>query len=289
MMKSQPQISVIVPVYNSENTAEQALRSVLCQTYQNFELIVVDDGSTDRSWEIVKKLELEDSRIRAFRNEVNIGLMKTLNRAISLAHTPLLARLDSDDEMLPTRLEKQFNYLNQHPDVAVVGTWYSFMGRSQKFDRLFRLPVTPSEIQQQLLVANPICHSSVMIRKDIFESLGGYRDEFRNSEDYDLWLRLSKNYKIANIAESLVRVRLSLGGNSIAHRNQMIMFRELAKASYLHPEKSLDILKTQIETSTTPQADQDYLRTVYWELTKSLLSLGLYSDALKTFISYIKV
>ncbi|MBC7456920.1 MAG: glycosyltransferase, partial [Bdellovibrionaceae bacterium] len=241
-MTPQPLISVIMPIYNSEKTLDAAVRSVLRQTFANFELIMVEDGSSDRSWNLVQKFAAEDSRIRIYKNETNLGLMKTLNRAIEFSTTSLLARLDSDDEMLPTRLEKQKTFLDQHSEVAVLGTWYSFMGRTPADDLLFRLPVGDA-IQQQLLIENPICHSSVMFRKEAFHAVGGYRSEFRNAEDYDLWLRFSKLHKLENIPESLIRVRLSLGGNSIAHRRQMQAFRELALKSYRYPEKNLNDLK----------------------------------------------
>ncbi|MBC7419482.1 MAG: glycosyltransferase family 2 protein [Bdellovibrio sp.] len=250
MLQEIPVISVIMPVYNSETTLKQAVRSVLNQSHRNFELIAVEDGSTDHSWTLLQKLAAEDSRIRAFRSHNNLGVMKTLNYAISLAKTNLLARFDSDDEMRPTSTE---------------------------------------EIHARLLIENPMCHSSVMIRKEALEQVGGYRDEFRNSEDYDLWLRISRNYKLANIPESLIRVRLSMGGNSIAYRHQMRTFYELAKASYLQPDQSLTELKVQIEAQAKPVNDQNYLRASFWELTKSLIALGLYADSVKAFKSFLKV
>ncbi len=288
MLQQNPVISVIMPVYNSEKTLEQAVRSVLKQTFGQFELIAVEDGSSDGSWPLLQKLASEDSRIRAFKNEHNLGLMKTLNRAIALAQTDLLARLDSDDEMRATRLEKQKKFLEQNQNVAVVGSWYTFMGRNESYDKLYRLPVTSAEIESQLLLDNPICHSSVMVRKPALLEVGGYRNEFRNSEDYDLWLRLSKLHKLANIAEPLIRVRLSLAGNSIAHRDQMRVFHDLAKASYLWPDKTLTELRTEIEAKRQPSNDQIYLKNFYWELTKSMIALGLYGDALKAFKLFLK-
>lgn len=288
MLQKTPRISVLMPVFNSEKTLRQAVKSVLNQTCGDFELVAVEDGSNDGSWPLLQKLATEDPRIRAFKNDHNLGLMKTLNRAISLATTDLLARLDSDDEMRPSRLEKQLRFLDENPDVAVVGSWYTFMGRTESLDRLYRLPVSPVDIQNQLLIDNPLCHSSVMIRKKALQEVGGYRDEFRNSEDYDLWLRLTKSHKLANIPEPLIRVRLSLGGNSIAHRGEMRVFHDLAKASYLAPEKSLSELKAKIESDRNTSRDKLYIKQFYWELTKSLLALGLYFDAFTAFKMFCK-
>ncbi len=155
----QPSISVLMPVYNSEKTLEQAVNSVLRQTYENFELILVDDGSTDRSWGIMQQFAIKDSRIKIFQNSQNLGLMKTLNRALTLAQTELIARIDSDDEMIETRLELQKKYLDHHSETAVLGTQYSFMGRHRDKDIAYPLPTDFKAIQAQILNDNPMCHS----------------------------------------------------------------------------------------------------------------------------------
>lgn len=281
-------VSVIMPCFNSEKTLKQAVDSVLNQTFQSFELIVVDDGSTDNSYKILTEFAYKDSRVKVFKNEKNLGLMITLNKAISLASSDYLARLDSDDEMLPTRLEKQKKFLDENPDIAAVGSWYFFMGRSITQDILFKLPVTPEDIQRDILKENPICHPSVMMRKSLLQEVGGYRSEFKNSEDYDLWLRLTKTYKVANIPEPLIRYRLSLGGNSIARQHEMRIFHELAKESYLHPEKPLSELKQTLENSAKSIDMTNSLPAFYWELSKTLFRLGWYELLPKTLMSLIK-
>lgn len=278
-----------MPVYNAEKTVEQAIRSVMGQTFTDFELIVIDDGSKDKSWSIMQSLAQKDPRIRVFQNEVNLGIMKTLNRAHSMTNASLLAQLDSDDEMKPTRLEKQVAYLSVHLDVAVVGSWYSMMGRTEAHDRVLKLPTTPEEVLASMAIENPLCHSSVMMRKEVFQQVGGYRPEFRNTEDYDLFLRISKLYKIANIPEVLVRNRLSLGGQSIGKHKQMILFFQLAQASHQYPEKSLEELKKELEAKLDTAIEPNYLRKFYWTLTKTLIVLGLYPDAFSAFISLLKV
>jgi glycosyltransferase involved in cell wall biosynthesis len=287
-MNDAPYISVIMPVYNSEHTLDQAVTSVLNQSFSDFELILIDDGSTDQSWPLIQLLSQKDCRIKIFKNQINMGLMQTLNRALPLAKSEVIARLDSDDEMLPRRLEIQYKYMQQNPELAVLGTQYSFMGRTLKHDIQFNLPTTFFDIQKQILIDNPICHSSVMFRKKIILELGGYRSEFKNSEDYDLWLRVSRKYQIENLAESLVRVRLSLGGNSIAHRQQMKNYFELAKMSFLSPDTPLKELLQAIEEKSKPDVEKNYLRQFYWQLFKSNLMLGNYADAARVTLLVLK-
>lgn len=288
MSVTTPPVSVILPVYNAEKTLRQAIDSILSQSYKNFEVIAVDDGSKDHSHQILQQYALQDSRLKVFQNSQNLGLMKTLNRAIGLAENEYLARFDSDDEMLPRRLELQVQYLQEHRDVAVVGAQYYFMGRQPSRDKLFQLPQTPEDIQAQILKENPLCHSAVMLRKSALLKVGGYRDFFVNSEDYDLWLRMSREFKLANLSEPLLRFRLSLGGAGIKRRREMQIYRELAIQSYLQPQKDLASLKKEIEIQFNQKVQKDYFFQFYWQLFKAFFSLGHYQESLKALLYYFK-
>lgn len=196
-------ISVILPIYNGAEYIDEAIQSILNQTYTNFECIIINDGSTDDSASVIKKNM--DSRI-CFYEQENQGLAATLNRAISLAKGKYVARQDQDDISLPRRFEKQVDFLESHPDHGMVGTWASITdmnGKSQ--NRAHKHPSESLILKFEMLFNNPFVHSSVMIRKSVFEKAGVYStDESRQPpEDYELWSRIAREFKVANIPEIL--------------------------------------------------------------------------------------
>ncbi|CUA93376.1 glycosyltransferase family 2 protein [Pannonibacter indicus] len=205
-MSAKPRVSVVLPVYNGANLVRDAIKSVLDQSMTDFEIIVLDDGSTDETWEIIKSYS--DPRVKAFRHS-NIGLPATLNKGIALAEAPYIARMDHDDLMLPSRLEKQFNFLENNPGVAMVGTWAHIYEGSFPSDRYHRHPYSSAAIKLHLLFDNPFVHSSVMIRKEVLNDLGCYTEDSGRlpPEDYELWSRIAKKYEVANIPEVLTIYR----------------------------------------------------------------------------------
>lgn len=197
-----PLVSVILPVYKGEKTVRQAVNSILEQSLQSIELIAIDDGSPDNSWEIIKSIT--DNRIRCVKQE-NVGLAGTLNRGISLAKGKYIARLDQDDLSLPERLEKQFRHLENNQNTALVGTWSQIYEEDVPSKRFHKFPITNECLKFALLFDNPFVHSSVMFRTDAIRAMGGYcEDPSRQPpEDFELWSRVSRNYKIENIPEVL--------------------------------------------------------------------------------------
>ena len=198
-----PEITVLMPVFNNEKYLKQAIESILAQTYKDFELLIIDDGSTDGSNNIIQSFT--DSRIRLVKNDTNEGLIKTLNKGIELAKGEFIARMDGDDIALPKRLEKQVEVLKSSPSVSMVACCISIIdeaGEEQGFWGDDKLAITNEQIRNTLPNENCIAHPSVMIRKDKLMKYK-YSLALKDSEDWDLWLRMASDreefYKIKDV------------------------------------------------------------------------------------------
>ena len=206
-----PIVSVILPVYNCPHYVGEAIQSILDQSFADFELIVIDDGSTDETPNVLRRFA--DARIRWTVQE-NRGLPATLNRGIELARGRYIARQDQDDISLPERFRKQVAYLDAHPVCALVGTWAEIWRERTKTDRTHRHPPENSTLKFELLFNNPFVHSSVMLRKTALDRLGGYcTDGTRQPpEDYELWSRIAREYEVGNVPE-ILHVYREVGGS----------------------------------------------------------------------------
>lgn len=206
-------ISIILPIYNGSQYLRQSIDSIIAQTYTNYELIIVNDGSTDNSASIVHSFS--DPRVRYYEQE-NKGLAATLNRCISISKGNFIARQDQDDISLPDRLEKQIAFLNARHHYGLAGTWAAILNADTVTDRFHQHPSDNIELQFELLFDNPFVHSSVMIRRDVFDRVGDYSTDADRQppEDYELWSRISRKYKIANIPEVLHSYREVSGSMS---------------------------------------------------------------------------
>ncbi|RYY67587.1 MAG: glycosyltransferase [Chitinophagaceae bacterium] len=204
-----PKISVLLPVYNAGPFLAEALESVLQQSFGDFELLVLDDGSTDASAEIIASFT--DPRIRYLPNDRNRGLVYTLNRGLELAQGTYIARMDADDVCHPERFAAQASFLDQHPEVAVVATFLDMMdeaGAPLPPWNDDRANSTPAEIRECLLRTNCLAHPSVMGRAELLRTYR-YRPEQKEAEDYDLWLRLvADGYQLAKVPQPLLRYRV---------------------------------------------------------------------------------
>jgi glycosyltransferase involved in cell wall biosynthesis len=207
MITSTPAISVLMPVYNAGRFLAPAVESVLAQTFSDFELIAIDDGSTDDSGKMLAELGARDPRVRVFGQE-NRGIVATLNRALELARAPLVARMDGDDLSRPDRFAKQIACLRRHPEIAAVSGAIDYIDAGGGYLRTAAFPTLPEAIASELLERSCVCHASVMARTEIFRSIGGYRARVQYAEDYDLFLRMSEIAQIANLPDVLYAVRL---------------------------------------------------------------------------------
>lgn len=204
-----PQISVLLPVYNAERYLQHALLSVLDQTFRDFEVIAIDDGSQDRSYSILRSFEQKDNRLRVICRE-NRGLVETLNEAIGAASGEFLARMDADDICLPQRFERQIAFLKDRPEHVAVGSRVLLIDADGRSICDFIHELSHEEIDSAHLSGKGgcrICHPASMMRKSAVVKVGGYRSEFEAAEDIDLFLRLAELGKLSNIPEILLRYR----------------------------------------------------------------------------------
>lgn len=232
--------TVLLPVYNGASTLRTAVESILAQDDPDFELLIIDDASTDTSVAIAESYAAADARVTVVRHSRNAGLASTLNEGLERARHELVARMDQDDESLPARLRVQCAFLDAHPEVAAAGSWVRHMGARPNLDRVIELPVTPREVARALQWENCLYHPSVIMRRSVVRELGGYREAFRNAEDYDLWLRVSQAHDLANVPEPLLRYRFSPGGMTLRRKWEQLYYVNLAQAAHRDPALSLE-------------------------------------------------
>ena len=204
MNASPPAISVVMAMYNAESYLREAIESILAQTFIDFEFVIVDDGSTDES--VVIAESYGDPRVRVLR-EPHRGLVPSLNHGFGVSRGRYIARMDADDVSLPDRLRQQHDYLLAHPDIALLGTWYTKGYPHTK--ATYRVPVGDYRIKYALFDENVFCHGTVMLRAEILQETGAYRRIL--VEDYDLWLRISEISRVAILPRILYRYRVHAG------------------------------------------------------------------------------
>lgn len=203
---NKPLISVIFSVYNGAPYLKEAIESILNQTCTDFEFIIVDDGSTDETPKILDSFT--DCRIVRLNNKKNIGLVQSLNKALSIAQGEFIARMDADDISLPERFEKQLDYLKKHPQVGVLGSAISQVDKRGRPISVLTPPINNKIILWEMFFSCPIFHATVMMRRSIVMMVGYYDVNFIHAEDIELWSRLFFKTKFANLSEVLYIRRL---------------------------------------------------------------------------------
>jgi len=211
-----PKVTVLMSVYNGEKYLKEAIDSILGQTFKDFEFIIINDGSTDKTREILESYN--DPRIKLINNKKNIGLTKSLNKGLRLARGEYIARQDSDDFSMPERLEKEVLFLDHNENIALVGTYYYMINEKGKILNTIKPSIKNEEIKSKLLNGNQFGHGSVMFRKKCIQEVGYYREEAGPVEDYDLWLRISDRYNIANIPVPLYKWRINVKSVSVTKK-----------------------------------------------------------------------
>lgn len=199
-----PKVTVLMPVFNAGLYLKEAIDSILCQTYRDFEFLIINDGSTDTSLEIIQSYC--DDRIRLLSNETNLQLIRTLNIGIENALGEYIVRMDADDISFPDRIEKQVNFLEAHPNIAACGSWIEMFTENHSFN--YKPLTDPDRIKAAFIFRTEIMHPSVTIRKSvIINNLLRFDPGFVNAEDYELFLRISFIAPLANIGEVLLKYR----------------------------------------------------------------------------------
>ena len=203
-----PKISIIMGIYNCEETLGEAIDSILNQTYKNWQLIMCDDGSKDKTYRIAEQYkQVYPNKIILLKNSNNMRLASTLNRCLEYADGDYIARMDGDDISLPTRLEKQIEYLEKHKECDLIGT--AMISFDEEGDKGV-VDVCENPTKDMLRFGSPFCHATIVARKKVYDTLKGYRisKEIRRCEDVDLWFRFyAAGFKGANLREPLYRVR----------------------------------------------------------------------------------
>lgn len=200
-------VSVVMSVYNGGKYLKEAIESVLSQTMPDFEFIIINDGSTDKSLDIIKEFEKKDKRIKVISHE-NLGLIYSLNEGIKLAQGEYIARMDADDISLPNRFAQQINYFKNNPKDVLLGSYATKIDElNNKIGDFNYLPLTWEKIKKYSLLHNPFIHPSIMFKRELINEVGCYRN-FKYAEDYELWTRIIYKYPCANIKEPLLQYRV---------------------------------------------------------------------------------
>lgn len=258
-MSKTPLLSVVLPVYNGQQYLAEALQSVLSQSFNDFELLVIDDGSSDSSREVVK--QFKDTRIKLIENPSNIGLVPTLNKGLSLCQGDLIARMDQDDICEPDRFAKQVAFLQTHPEIDVVGSAIRFFGAIPN-PYVFTFPLEHEAIRVALLFYCPLAHPAVMFRRSLVqEGNWGYSDDFRHAEDYHFWSRLLLRRRAANLKDCLLNYRLHQKQYSSALSNKQyetslrVRALMLSEAGIVPSPEDIALHESVILEQPLPRAD----------------------------------
>jgi glycosyltransferase involved in cell wall biosynthesis len=290
MLNPSPKVTVIMPVFNGAHYLSESLGSILAQTWEDFELLVLDDGSTDNSVEIVSRFR--DDRIRLERNERNIGLTATLNRGLDLARGQYVARMDCDDVSRPNRLERQVGFLDDNRQVGIVSSWAEVVDEAGSIpirrvigqltglgNSPHSLSTTDPAIRFNLLFTNIVVHSSVMFRRDLLNQHNlRYSEAFKFAEDYEFWVRCSRAFQLALIPEILVNYRSR--PDSVSNLNLQIQ-RETANRVRLDYLRSLGL-------DMGPKEESLHIDITNFQFAGDLARLLEARDWLSTLLEYAR-
>jgi glycosyltransferase involved in cell wall biosynthesis len=244
-----PLISIVMSVYNGQSFLSEALKSISAQTLTDYEFIIVNDGSTDETKDILDRYKHTDSRVRVY-DRAHHGLTATLNFGCRIAKGEYIARMDADDISTPARLERQIDFLSRNSQVAVLGGAISLIRSDGAFVEDLRFPLSNSSIKMTLKGYNCFNHSTVMMRSAAFNEVGGYRDAFQVAQDYDLWLRMSEKYEMANLPDVLVHYRLHDNQVSLCKVEQQVFSILTAQvASRMRNATGLDPISPEDEAT----------------------------------------
>ena len=197
-----------MPAYNGEKYISESIMGILNQTFKYFEFIIVDDGSTDCTWTIINEFAKNDNRIILLKNERNLKLSKTLNKAINIARGEYIARIDCDDWSYPYRLEKQYEFMENNLEVGILGSSIEIINPEGKIIGKREYELNDPDIRKKIFKYSPFCHSSVIIRKSVLNKSGLYDPYFNPAEDYELYFRIGRYSKFANLKDVLLKYKV---------------------------------------------------------------------------------
>jgi len=206
MITEEPPVTVVMACYNTEASMDPAIKSILDQTFSNFKFIIIDDGSIDNTWHLLKKWKEQDSRIEIVKNSQNIGLSASLNRGIDMVASPYIARMDADDEAISTRLELQMAYMQEHPEVDILGTAVlTRRSHSMEPSGQIIMPLNHEDIISRIFRKTLVLHPTILIKTNVYKSIGTYDNAVRWAEDADLWYRIYDKVTWANLETPVLK------------------------------------------------------------------------------------
>jgi len=287
--RTNPAVSVIMSVYNGGRFLDDAVASILAQTHSDLEFILINDASTDGSELFVRKLR--DQRVRVLHNTERLGLTASLNRGLREARGNLIARMDADDICHPDRLRQQIAFLQDNPSVALVGCVFERIDEAGKRLDVSTLPLSSQEVRVALKTSNCVCHGSVVMRRDAILAVGGYREELRYAQDYDLWLRLAEKFDLANLPGPLYSLRLHRDAVSIrrSYEQQVTvrLIRQLAERrrcghadQFQDPALRQAFIDEYLSALADAEARHEFLMQEYSSRHKYIVELESHRDTL---------
>ena len=227
MIDNKPLVSVIIPAYNVAMYIEEAVNSIFNQTYRNLEIIVIDDGSSDGTHDILLKLAKVDNRLIVKRNSENMKIVGTLNKGIKLSRGKYIARMDGDDYKYPDAIEAQVAYMEKNPKTVIVGGAIDICDQHMTISNRRQYPITDEDIRKKIFRYNPFAHPAILIRKTALEH---ELYELNWAEDYDIYFRLGRIGKFANLEQSLLKLRThkqSVSQSKLEYQENLTLFIRL--------------------------------------------------------------
>jgi len=259
-----PAVTVLMPVYNAERYVDEAVRSILGQTFADFEFIIIDDGSKDRSLAILEEYAARDPRIRLV-SRPNTGIVRALNQGLDMASGELVARMDADDIALPERLAKQRKYLEGHPECVMVGSRVLVIDPKGMPLTIMSDALTHEQIVDGFLAGRGqlVHHPAVMYRRQVVLEIGAYREIFDEAEDLDLFLRLAEVGRIVNMEEPLLKYREHL---TKASRAKVVRVEENSRRirEDAHRRRGLPFHSAANQEEVKPFVEAEVYRTWGW-------------------------
>lgn len=222
-------ISVLMPVYNSENYLKDSIESILNQSFTDFEFIIIDDASKDKSWEIIKEYEKKNKNIVALQNILNIGTTKSLNKGLSIAKGKYVVRMDADDWSYPDRLKKQYNYMEKNLDVGVSGGTIEICDKNLTTLNVREYPLTDIAIRKIIFRFSPFAHSATIWNRKMMKGTGGYNENIPVSQDCELYFNVGKSSRFGNLRDKLIKLRMHKDSVSISKNFQQEKYAIFAR------------------------------------------------------------
>ena len=211
-----PKISVLMSVYNSEKYLNYSIESILSQSFKDYEFIIIDDGSTDDSLKIIESYKQKDKRIIIIHNTKNIGTTKSLNKGLLIAKGKYIARMDADDWSYPDRLQKQYEFMQNNPDIGVSGGTIDVCNESLLVQNIRRYPLTDKLIREIIFLYSPFAHSATIWKSELMKLVGGYNQNIPLSQDCELYFKIGKHAKFGNLNIKLIKLRMHKKSSSIS-------------------------------------------------------------------------